>query len=257
MAGENHGSMTACIAAATKTGGGIYDGVAPDATLISCRVPDVDEAYLIPAFEQLIDYVQAGEIGRLVINNSFGPRGSRPAPVTAFIEVVKRAVAAGIVVVFSAGDTAPASVCPAPDSRSGINGVNSLAEVITVGTVDENDDMNQPIPFGFFTAHQNGCRGPGQFEREKPDCVAPTYGRVMWGCDDKCSVWWGTSGAAPQVAGLAALMLSKNDTLTPGQIKQIIKRNCVALPLSSTCAGAGRIDCQDTLRQVPQASPKA
>src|SRR5262249_41061608 len=34
-----HGSMVACVAAGTSSEGGRYDGVAPDATLISCRVP--------------------------------------------------------------------------------------------------------------------------------------------------------------------------------------------------------------------------
>src|ERR1700742_2628480 len=88
FAGGNHASMTACIAAATKGAGGIYDGVAPDATLISCRVPDVDETYLIPAYERLIHYVKQGKVRRLVINNSYGPRGTDPQSITAFIDIV-------------------------------------------------------------------------------------------------------------------------------------------------------------------------
>ena len=65
----------------------------------------------------------------------------------------------------------------------------------------------------------------------------------MWGCGYSAMEWWGTSGAAPQVAGLAALMLAKNPSLTPAQIQTIIKNSCINIGLPPSCAGAGLIDC--------------
>ncbi|HVJ63212.1 MAG TPA: S8 family serine peptidase, partial [Tahibacter sp.] len=61
----------------------------------------------------------------------------------------------------------------------------------------------------------------------------------------------GTSMAAPHVAGLAALMLSKNSSLTPDQIETLIKNN--AKPLPGSCSGGcgtGIIDAAKTLAAV-------
>ncbi len=61
----------------------------------------------------------------------------------------------------------------------------------------------------------------------------------------------GTSMAAPHVAGLAALMLSKNPALTPDQIETLIKNNAKALPGScSGGCGTGIIDAAKTLTAV-------
>ncbi|WP_425508249.1 S8 family serine peptidase [Tahibacter soli] len=61
----------------------------------------------------------------------------------------------------------------------------------------------------------------------------------------------GTSMASPHVAGLAALMLSKNSSLTPDQIETLIKNN--AKPLPGSCSGGcgtGIIDAAKTLQAV-------
>jgi len=61
----------------------------------------------------------------------------------------------------------------------------------------------------------------------------------------------GTSMAAPHVAGLAALMLSKNPALTPDQIETLMKNN--AKPLPGSCSGGcgtGIIDATKTLNAV-------
>lgn len=61
----------------------------------------------------------------------------------------------------------------------------------------------------------------------------------------------GTSMAAPHIAGLAALMKSKNSALTPAQIESAIKTNSRALP--GTCSGgcgAGLADAAKTVQAV-------
>lgn len=246
---EGHGSMTAAAAAATSAHGGRYDGVAPDAKLIACRT-SFDDTELYEIYEYLIGLVDSGKVERLVINNSYGayrcdaPYLNRTDP---FPSLVTRAVSKGIVVVFAAGNN-HVYVCgkdPKACEPNTIWGVNSFDEVISVGTVDEHNRMDKPpLPGGKYS-HRDSSRGPGQFavKTTKPDVVAPTYGEVVWGCGYEAMEWWGTSGAAPQVAGLAALMLSRNPTLTAGDIQRIIRETCVSLPLAPTCAGAGLIDC--------------
>lgn len=248
-----HGSMTACIAAATANGGGRYNGVAPDATLIACKT-SFDDTELYQIYDHLIQLVERGGVKRLVVNNSYGLyQCDAPdiSPSDPFPSIVRRAVDAGIVVVFAAGNN-HVKVCGHDPQECGPNsvwGVNSLDEVITVGTVDEHNRMDSAAqsPGGF--SHGDSSRGPGQLSSRttKPDCVAPTYGEVMWGCGYTPMEWWGTSGAAPQVAGLAALMLSKNPSLTPREVHTIITETCTTLPLATTCAGAGLIDCRSAV----------
>jgi subtilisin family serine protease len=253
-----HGSMVACVAAGTSADGGRYDGVAPDATLISCRVPfgDFDEAYIYPIYEHLIQLVERGEIGRLVINNSWALRGSQAPQIDAsnrLLAIVRKAVSLGIIVVFAAGDNNNAAEVYSDSNRctNTIWGANSLDEVITVAAVDESGSMDR-LPPGlnhWETCHRNGSRGPGQFSQTtiKPDCVAPTYGEVLWGNGYQSMTWWGTSGAAPQVSGLAALMLSANPRLTPAEVKENIRETTTDLGLPPEWAGSGLIDCEAAL----------
>jgi len=72
----------------------------------------------------------------------------------------------------------------------------------------------------------------------------------MWGRGYQSMVWWGTSGAAPQVAGLAALLLAQNPELTPEEVKATIKDTCVSLGLVPECAGSGLIDCEAALAKA-------
>ena len=246
---QGHGSMTGSIAAGTRASGGRYDGVAPDSPIIACKT-SFDDTELYQIYDYLIQLVDTGKVGRLVVNNSYGlyqctpPAVSRDDP---FPSIVALAVSKGIVAVFAAGNN-HVVVCRNDRRQCGPNtiwGVNSMDEVLSVGTVNRDNRMDQPpgTPGGY--SHQDSSRGPGQLARKttKPDCVAPTYGEVMWGCGYSAMEWWGTSGAAPQVTGLAALMLAANPTLTPKQVQNTIKSSCTGLGLPATCAGAGLIDC--------------
>lgn len=254
---RGHGSMCAAIAAGTRSEGGRFDGVAPDALLISARtnlldsgVPDICEIY-----EHLTELKRRGTIdGPLVISNSYGLRRREP-PTQALeddplAQVVQAAVDEGIPVVFGAGNDHHDELCrhdPTAAEPSTIWGVNSLDQVISVGAVDWNDS-NQDAT----TRHRNSSRGPGQWARErpKPDCVAPTYGRVPWGCRTREMEWWGTSGACAQVAGLAALLLSVDPSLRPDAIADVIRDTARPTGAPRECVGAGVIDCATAIRRV-------
>ncbi len=244
---EGHGSMTACIAAATSEAGGRYDGVAPKAKLISCKTSFKD-TQLFQIYEFLIDLVITKKVSRLVVNNSYGSyQCNPPTPNPDFIDIIKDAVAQGIVVVFAAGNN-HVNVCgndPLNSYPNTIWAANSLDDVLSVGTVDENNRMDQPPNVRNGFCHCDSSRGPGQLAQRttKPDCVAPTYGEVMWGSGYQPMKWWGTSGAAPQVAGLGALLLSSYPGFTPEQIYNVVRDSCTRLPLDSKCCGFGLINC--------------
>jgi subtilisin family serine protease len=253
-----HGSMCACIATATAAEGGRYNGVAPDATLLSAR-----SNLLATDVYKLYDWVLArkrsGQIpGRIVMSNSYAlytcsaPSGlPQDHP---YRGILLDAIGEGFVVVYAAGNNHADVLCnhdPTKCSPNTIWAVNSMDEVLSVGTVNWDNRMNAG-------QHANSSRGPGQWAsaHKKPDCVAPTYGEVVWGSGYRVMEWWGTSGACPQVAGLAALLLSADPSLTPAQIGDLIRSTCRDIDLPKTCAGAGLIDCAAAVAQVqPKAKP--
>lgn len=240
-----HGSMCASAAAGTDAHGGRFNGVAPDAQLLSAR-STLFSSDIYKIYDHLIDERLAGRIGPLVISNSYGLyRCDAPPGLPEdhpYLDIVREAVANNIVVVFAAGNNHYDVLCnhdPASCAPNTIWSVNSIDEVLTVGTVnaDNRDDQG---------AHANSSRGPGQWARArtKPDVVAPTYGEIVWGNSYRIMEWWGTSGACPQGAGLAALILSVNPGLPPAQVGEIIRTTAVPLDRPAECVGAGLINCE-------------
>ena len=247
---KGHGSMCACAAGASASSGGRYDGVAPGSQLMSLRTSlAATDIYLL--YDWVIQKKRRGEFpGPVVLSNSYGRYTCGPSGIPTnhpYLDIVRLAVAEGIPVVFAAGNN-HVSVCnhdPNQCSPNTIWGVNSIDEVLSVGTVNWDEVMNTGD-------HEDSSRGPGEWSsaHPKPDCVAPTYGEIVWGNGYRHMEWWGTSGACPQVAGLAALILERDPTLTPQQVYDAIRNNCRDLGLASECQGAGIIDCEKTVRAV-------
>jgi subtilisin family serine protease len=239
-----HGSMCAAAAAATKAAGGRFNGIAPDATILAARTT-LFSTDIYKIYDRLIDEFEAGNTGPLVISNSYGMYTcSAPSGLPQdhpYLGIVREAVSKGIVVSFAAGNNHADVLCNHPPTACGPNtiwGVNSIDEVLTVGTVNQQERNDSGD-------HANSSRGPGQWAtRSKPDVVAPTYGEIVWGAGYQVMSWWGTSGACPQVAGLAALLLSANPTLTPAKVTDIIVSTAKPLTQANTCVGAGMIDCE-------------
>ncbi len=251
---RGHGSMCATIAGASANAGGKFDGVAPSATVLAARTDlTASDIYLI--YQQLILWKRAGAIsGPLVVSNSYGLYTCAPPNVLPadhpYMDLVVQAIDEGIVVVFAAGNNHYDVLCnhdPAQCSPTTIWGPNSHDKVLSVGTVNQQNSNRDPS-----TPHANSSRGPGQWASAypKPDCVAPTYGEVVWGCAYQVMDWWGTSGACPQVAGLAALMLSKNPSLSPQQVGDAIRSTCDNIGAAHNCVGHGLINCENAVKAV-------
>lgn len=248
-----HGTMCAAVACGSSTSGARHSGVAPDATLLSARSTlKATDLYLI--YQHLLkEYNNDSFPGGLVVSNSYAlytctaPSFSQGHP---YLDLVRLCVQAGMVFVFAAGNNHAAGLCNFPADDHGPNtiwAVNSIDEVITVGTVNW-DESNQ-VPGG---EHANSSRGPGQWShrQDKPDLVAPTYGEVAWGGGYQPMEWWGTSGACPQVAGLAALLLQSRPALTPEEIRRTLRATARPLGAPSSCVGAGILDCEAAVRSL-------
>lgn len=245
-----HGSMCAAIAAGS--GGSISPGVAPEATILAART-DLTAVDIASIYGGLISARRSGAIpGPLVISNSWALYTCQPPDILPrdhpFMDVILQAIVEGIVVVFAAGNNHGHLKCGYrcdADGPNSIWGPNSHDRVLSVGTVDRLESNRTP-----GTDHCNSSRGPGEWasRRPKPDCVAPTYGRVVWGCETRDMPWWGTSGACPQVAGLAALLLSQSPELRVDDVHSLVLDGCRAIPGGPNCVGRGIIDCEASMR---------
>jgi subtilisin family serine protease len=256
---DGHGSMCAAIAAGTDSAGGRYCGVAPDANVLSARTLfwslDIYKIY-----DQILDTRLNGPsegplAGPLVVSNSYGLYTCSPPGVLPidhpYMEVVLEIIKSGATVVFAAGNNHADQNCqhdPTDCRPNTIWGPNSHDNVISVGSVNREETNRNPA-----TAHVRSSRGPGEWAQEhpKPDCVAPTYGEVVWGQEYRHMEWWGTSGACPQVAGLAALLLGIDPSLRPEDIGRIIRDTARTIDGEPTCVGQGIIDCRQALDALP------
>jgi serine protease AprX len=240
-----HGTMCACIATATRTQGGEFDGVAPDASLIACRTGFFDTE-LTTIYDFLGDF--AVEHGVPVIaSNSWGYQTGSPPPAGRpddFPSALEDALARGVIAVFSAGNYHEmAGGSPDECQPTSIWEHKCREDVMTVANSRPDGSM-----------WSTSSRGPGQFFGQqgmalKPDVNAPTppNGRVLWG-ESVASLpdGWGTSGACPQVTGLIALALSHGEK-DRDKIFAAIRNSAFTLGLEETCQGKGRIDCRAAL----------
>ena len=228
-----HGTMCAVIAAGTRAAGGRFEGVAPDAGIIACRTRFFDSELTV-IYDHLIERVEADPSLRLITTNSFGRRcGLPPPPVEGdFPDALAEAIGCGIAVFFSAGNNHDlAGGRPDDCHPSTIWHYKGRADVFTVGTCGLEGRL-----WGYSS------RG----HATKPDLVAPTPrdGLVAFGGEDRSfPEGWGTSGACPQAAGLAALLWTAEPSLMLGELLGRIRAGARDLGLAWNCQGAGQLDC--------------
>lgn len=237
---HGHGTMGAAIAAASRAHGGDFDGVAPEATIFPCRTTFTD-GELTVVYEQLADLQQTGN-GPVVANNSFGLPSSTPPLVSTdddFPDALRDAVEAGVVACFSAGNYHHVlGGDPSECAPTSIWAWKCRDDVVVTAAVDLDGD-----PWWYSS------RGPGQHHGlegygRKPDVVAPVpeNGLVLRPEGPQRVQHWGTSGASPQAAGLAALLQAQAPR-SPSEIIQILRETADDLSHDPDCVGSGRINC--------------
>ena len=118
-------------------------------------------------------------------------------------------------------------------------GLPTSSDCITVGAV-----RNQ-FP---FELEPWSSQGKTTDNRLKPDIMALSgiYSEAKEG------IFWGTSSAAPQVAGAIALLLNKKPDLDPEEIKLILKKTATDLGVSGEdpIFGAGLLNIQNALQSI-------
>jgi serine protease AprX len=250
---NGHGTHVAGIVAGNgKDSTGLFSGVAPEADLVAVKVLDKDGAGSVSTVIAGIDWcIQNKAVYNLrVMNLSFGHDPAESAATDPLCAAVRRAVAAGIVVVVSAGNKGKDA--QGNTVYGGISCPGNEPCAITVGALNTEGTPTRADD----TVTTFSSRGPTFIDGTvKPDVVAPGNRivslRVPGGLLDKTfpgtrvppgksggNTWndayttlSGTSMAAPMVAGMAALILQANPNLDPNTVKSILMYTAQQLDL--------------------------
>jgi len=215
--GMGHGTHCAGIIAGTgnaSTGtgnasrsdpNGTKKGVAPNASLIVAQVFDYSTESA--SYDDIVRAIEwAVDNHAQVISMSLG------GPHSQYLnDAINNTISRGVIVVVAAGNSGP--------SYGTIKCPGDNPNVITVGAVDKNDVIAS------FSS-----RGPNVDNSIKPD--VSNVGVSVWSADASSSGYVsmsGTSMATPMTTGTVALMLQKNPSLTPAQVKYILQRTAKPL----------------------------
>ncbi|WP_052088033.1 S8 family peptidase [Paenibacillus wynnii] len=225
---------------------GKYKGPAPEAGIVGVKVLDKDgngfDSTIIKGIEWCI--TNRKRLNLRILSLSFGGPVLTSCEDDLLCQAVEKAVRAGLTVVVAAGNRGP--------GRSTIESPGNSPLAITVGAVDDRRTLTQADD----RITDFSGRGPLIGGRSKPDLVAP--GEKIISLRAPCSqldrefpflrigkryfVLSGTSMSTPIVSGAAAQLLQRNPTLSPKQVKTILKRNTFRLKLGPNTAGSGEIN---------------
>jgi len=242
-----------------------FQGMAPNATLIGVKVLNAQGSGTLSNVIAGMDRCASPTLpgGRAdIINLSLGAGAFAGTCDTDSLAVAaNNAVAAGVVVVASAGNDGNANALGTPACASGVIAVG--------GTYDDNfPNCENPTVTSFTWCLDQLClttctdntppvdslicfsNQSDNLDVAAPGCRTHSASTALGGT--QITVICGTSQASPHVAGLAALILSADATLTPAAVRQIIRDGAIDMgPVGFDRGyGFGRIDAVGSLQLV-------
>ncbi len=252
-----HGSHCAGSVASDGTAGTVC-GVAPEATIMALRIDYYygGESTWIAAWEFGAEY------GARVLSTSLGePHGSMSA---SFRTSNENLLALGMCSSISAGNSGPGSQtigspgdCPPPWLHPDQPQSGGLSAVTTVGATDSGDNIASFSSRGHSTWGSDAPwydypdTGGGLID---PDVSGPGVNvtSCTWPNNNSYTTMSGTSMAAPHVAGLMALILDANPSLSPAQVEEILETTSLDLGSGGkdNTYGAGRIDAYEAVQEA-------
>jgi serine protease len=237
-----HGTHVAgTIAAVTNNGIGVA-GVAPDAKVMPVRALGKDGGSTSDVADGIV-WAAGGNVPGVprtatparVINMSLGGSGDCS---NAMQNAIDDALARGALTVVAAGNdggnagrTYPAS-CDGVVTVAAVGRDGGRASYSNTGAVVE-----IAAPGGDGGAYVWSTSNSGQNRPANDDYAGSPY--------------QGTSMATPHVAGVAALMLAKNPSLTPARVSKILQQSARPFPARCEGCGAGIVDAAAALQATP------
>lgn len=247
-----HGTFVSSVAAGSgAASGGRYRGIAPGAKILGLSAGDIFIVNMLEGFDYILDH--ASQYGVRVVNCSWGTDGwfDPDDPINIATQALYDS---GINVVFAAGNYGPA-----PDT---LNPYSVAPWVIGVASVRKDGTLSEWSSRGIYEEllYHPLLAAPGEGIIAAASTLLGGVNGVTGVTDPSggttvppqdlahYTVSSGTSFAAPHVAGVIALMLERNPSLTPAQVKTILQKTSTPmLDRDRYEAGAGRVDVWSAL----------
>ena len=235
---NGHGTYVTSVACGSGlASGGKFSGVSPKSNIISIKALEQNGetgAYkILEAMQWISDNYKKYDIK--VVCMSFGstPLGKND-PLVVGAESLWNM---GLVVVAAAGNSGPENYT--------IKSPGYSSKIITVGGFDDKRDEGGEFDRSKFEIANFSSRGPaGMFF--KPDLVAPAVNIKGAGFNKETKEFYvkmsGTSVATPIIAGICALIISKNPNINPDRLKIKLVNNCYKLTKNRNEEGFGVLD---------------
>lgn len=231
----------------------VFRGVAPQAELINIKVLDHNgfgtPASVIKGLEQAV------RRGALVASMSLGWSEIFMGWVCnnadcILCQAADNTVRLGVALVVAAGNETTFGARPPFSVRH----PGAARKVITVGAVDKAKVLASFSSIG----PGSGRLSPGSPIRlTKPDVAAPGVNIVSSVLGGGFGSMSGTSMATPHVAGLAAMVLQKNASLSPTMVKRLISDTCEPLENTPNQVGYGIINAYTAMLRAVGIAPRA
>ncbi len=239
--GHGHGTHVAGIAVGGNDAQDTGIGVAPGARWIAVKMLNNAgfgyDSWIHAAFEWLLAPEDNPLLAPDIVNGSWGDRDGGDETFRPDVQALR---AAGIVPVFAAGNEGPRA--------ASLRNPASFPEALAVGATD---DLDQVAGFS--------SRGPSPWNETKPEVVAPGVPIRSSLPGGVYGTRYGTSMAAPHVAGLAALVLQGDPTLTVDGVEAIVMASARPLggEVPNNDSGWGRVDAYRAAALAMQAGTVA
>lgn len=238
---NGHGTHIAgIIAGSGYSSNGKYTGIAPKANILPIKALDENgsgnTSDIIKAISWAIE--TKNQYNTKIINLSLGSPVNNPCSKDPLCKATKEATDNGLVVVVAAGNSGP--------SKKSILSPGISPNVITVGAVDDKRTPNTSDD----TIASFSSRGPTKEGLNKPDIVAPGV-NIMSLSNTKQNGYTslsGTSMATPVISGAIALLLEKENNLSPNEIKRRLAKSCIDLKEYKEDQGSGMISLNKLFR---------
>jgi subtilisin family serine protease len=269
-----HSHGTHCAGTVAGNGAsGSQTGMAPSAKIMALMVLGADGGGTEFGIWSGIQF--GVEYGAHILSLSLGWQHAWNPDRASWRNAMDNALAAGVINIVAAGNEGnqqaffpvPGNVrtpgdIPAPWRHPEQADTGGRSAVVSVGASNQADNIagfssRGPVTWQNIPPYNDYPYNPGT-GLIRPDVVAPGVDvkSLRHNSNTGYTTMSGTSMATPAVAGVTALMISKNPGLTPEEISQLLEMTAVKLvPHKNNTSGSGRVDALAAIHAVNYPGP--